>query len=73
MGDVTTLITGFPGLIASADAVDYFDHPTRFSCEHTRRDLAGSGIACPLLTTYLPTLVDVIRRHPEIDSGREQP
>lgn len=53
-----------------AETLDYFDHPTRFTCEHTRRDLAGSGIACPSLSTYLPTLVDFVRRHPEIDSGQ---
>ncbi len=54
-----------------AETLDYFDHPTRFTGEHTRRDLAGSGIACPPLSTYLPTLVDFVRRHPEIDAKQE--
>ena len=51
-----------------AEVLDYFDHPTRFTCEHTLRDLAGSGIHCPPLATYLHRLVDFVRAHPEIGS-----
>ena len=51
-----------------AETLDHFDHPTRFTGEHTRRDLADSGIVCPPLSTYLPTLLDLVRRHPEIDA-----
>lgn len=48
------------------ETLDYFDHPTRFSCEYTRRDLAGSGITCPALATYLPRLVEFVRQHPDV-------
>lgn len=47
-------------------SVDYFVHPTEYATDHTRRDLAGSGIACPPLPSYLHRLVDFAREHPEI-------
>ena len=33
------------------------------------RDLAGSGVACPAVPGYLPTLVDFMRTHPDISSA----
>lgn len=54
-------ITGMP-----PEILDYFDHPTRFTCDHTLRDLAGSGIRCPSLETYLPRLVEFVRQHPDV-------
>ena len=57
-------VSGMP-----AEVLDYFDHPTRFTCENTVRDLAGSGISCPPLAAYLPTLVDFVGEHPEIGSS----
>ncbi len=46
------------------EVLDYFDHPTLFTCDHTLRDLGGSGIRCPSLETYLPRLVEFVRQHP---------
>jgi thioester reductase-like protein len=54
-------IAGMP-----AEVLDYFDHPTTFTCVHTLRDLAGTGIGCPPLASYLPVLVEFVREHPEI-------
>jgi thioester reductase-like protein len=50
-------------------AFDHLTHPTRYLTDHTRADLDGTGIECPALPTYLPTLVDFMRRHPEVDSS----
>jgi len=47
-------------------SVDYFVHPTEYASDHTRRDLAGTGIACPPLPSYLDRLVAFAREHPEI-------
>lgn len=47
-------------------SVDYFVHPTDYATDHTRRDLAGTGIECPPLDSYLDRLVAFAREHPEI-------
>lgn len=49
-----------------AAAVDYFVQPTEYSSEHTQRDLAGTGVACPPLPSYFDRLVEFARQHPEI-------
>jgi thioester reductase-like protein len=46
-----------------ASAVDYFVHPTHYDTSATDRDLAGSGIACPPVADYLPTLVRFMTEH----------
>lgn len=51
-----------------AASVDYFVHPTAYSTENTRRDLAGTGIECPPIDSYIDRMVDFVRRHPEIGS-----
>lgn len=38
-------------------ALPYFDYPAHFATSRTTAHLAGSGIACPRLLDYLPTLV----------------
>jgi thioester reductase-like protein len=50
-------------------AFPYFSHPTRYASENTRRDLAGSGIACPPLASYIDQLVAYIRQHPNVPSS----
>jgi thioester reductase-like protein len=52
-----------------ADAVDYFVHPTHYDTAATERDLAGSGIACPPVADYLPTLVAFMTAHREAEVG----
>ncbi len=50
-----------------AETVAYMNHEVIFDTENTDRLLAGTGIACPDLFTYLPVLVDYVRRYPEKD------
>src|SRR5690606_15339559 len=52
-----------------AEAVEYFVHPTHYDTTNTDRDLAGSGIACPRVPDYLPTLVRFFLEHREADVG----
>jgi thioester reductase-like protein len=52
-----------------ADAVRYFVHPTHYDTTNTERDLAGSGIACPPVADYLPTLVGFMQDHRDADLG----
>ncbi|TVR27607.1 MAG: NAD-dependent epimerase/dehydratase family protein [Nitriliruptor sp.] len=58
----TTLI-GVP-----AELLDYFVNPTHFLTDHTRADLAGTGIACPPFRSYAHRIIDFMRTHPEISS-----
>jgi thioester reductase-like protein len=48
------------------EALEYFAHPTRYRCDNTLRDLAGSGIACPPFASYAHNLVNFVRQHPDI-------
>jgi thioester reductase-like protein len=52
-----------------ASAVEYFVHPTHYDTTATERDLAGSGIACPPVPAYLPTLVRFMAEHRDADLG----
>jgi thioester reductase-like protein len=47
-------------------AVDYFAHPTLYTCVRTLADLEGSGLKAPPLPTYVDRLVDFVRRNPAI-------
>ena len=47
--------------------VDYVtNHSTHYTCENTLRDLAGTGIACPPLESYVENLVAFMQAHPDI-------
>jgi thioester reductase-like protein len=50
-------------------AIDYFAHPTHYTCESTLEDLEGSGLQVPPLSSYVDRLVDFVRHHPEIGSN----
>lgn len=50
-------------------AVDYFAHPTHYTTHNTERDLSGTGLEVPRLQSYLPTLIQFVRDHPDIDSA----
>lgn len=52
-----------------ASAVEYFVHPTHYDTANADRDLAGSGVACPRVPDYLPTLVEFMRTHADADQG----
>ncbi len=49
-----------------SSSVDYFAHPTHYTCHNTLRDLEGSGIAAPPFPSYVERLMDFVRAHPEI-------
>ena len=51
------------------EAIDYFVQPTRYDTANGIADLAGTGVACPPLASYLPALVAFVRAHPEIGSA----
>lgn len=73
LGPAKFAIDHLPGVyrlmqIPSA-AIDYFVHPTHYTSDQTRADLAGSGIAVPRFTSYLPQLIRFVREHPEIGSA----
>lgn len=53
--------TGIP-----AEAMAYFAHPTRYGTRATEAALEESGLRCPRLAEYLPTLVEFVRAHPEV-------
>jgi thioester reductase-like protein len=57
----------FVGIPASA--VEYFAHPTHYDTGEADRDLAGSGIACPAVADYLPTLVRFMTDHRDANVG----
>ena len=50
----------------SPESIDYFTHPTDYTCDNTLRDLAGTGISCPPFRDYASVLVRFMREHPEI-------
>ena len=57
-------LTGIP-----PDSVDYFVHPTHYTCANTLADLAGTGIAAPPFPSYVGRLVEFVREHPEISAS----
>jgi nucleoside-diphosphate-sugar epimerase len=49
--------------------IDYFVHPTEYSCANTLADLASSGLKVPPFAAYVECLVDFVRNHPTIGSA----
>ena len=45
------------------ELIDYFDHHSHYDGTHTRAALEGTGIKCPSLPDYAPTMVEYARRH----------
>jgi len=52
-----------------SSTVDYLTHPTHYLTTNAVEDLDGTGITCPSVPDYLPTLVAFMRAHPEISSA----
>jgi thioester reductase-like protein len=50
------------------EALDYFTHPTTYVAPNARRDLAGSGIACPPFESYVERLAAFVRDNPRVGS-----
>lgn len=72
LGPAHALVGAVPGLERllglPAEALDYFASPTTYSTANTTADLAGTGLVCPPFESYAGTLLDYMRRHPEIDA-----
>lgn len=51
------------------EALDYFTHPTFYTCNNALADLAGSGIRCPAFSEVAPRLVRFMREHPEVNAA----
>ena len=49
--------------------IDYFVHPTRYDTRNAQADLAGSGIACPPLSSYVDRLVAFVRQNPGVGAA----
>ena len=49
--------------------LDYLDLPTTYLTTNAQRDLAGTGVRCPPVDTYLPRLVEYVREHPTVASA----
>src|SRR5690606_36045865 len=47
------------------ESVIYFNHDVLYDTENQRRLLEGTGVSCPDLLSYLPTLVDYVKAHPD--------
>ncbi len=66
-------IDKIPGVYAlmriPSSTVDYLTQPTHYLTQNTTADLDGSGVTCPAVPSYLPTLVDFMRAHPDISSA----
>ncbi|MBU6155046.1 MAG: SDR family oxidoreductase [Bdellovibrionales bacterium] len=63
-------LAGIPGLEAwlgiPRSSLDYFVHPTSYDVSQTMRALRGSGIQCPLFSSYVKTLVDYRVKNPDL-------
>lgn len=63
-------IPGVYGLMRiPAATVDYMSHPTHYLTSNTQADLAGSGIVCPDVRSYLPALVEFMKANPDVSSA----
>jgi thioester reductase-like protein len=51
------------------ELLDYYTHPALYTEANTRLDLSGSGIELPMISRYLPRLVEFCRNHRDIGSG----
>lgn len=48
------------------EGIDYFNHPATYPSDHTQAHLEGTGIHCPAFSTYVQTLVDFVKAHPDV-------
>ncbi|HVO19812.1 MAG TPA: SDR family oxidoreductase [Anaeromyxobacter sp.] len=49
--------------------VDYFVQPTHYDTRNAQADLAGAGIACPPLASYVDRLVAFVRQNPGVGAA----
>jgi thioester reductase-like protein len=67
-----TILESIPGLAAASGiepaAIDYFWHPTIYTNETTRAVLGDAALP-PRFETYVETLVEYVREHPDLDDA----
>jgi thioester reductase-like protein len=72
VGPVRRALESVPGLAGTLGVepavLDYFVHPTSYTCGNAVRDLRGSGVACPPFESYADALVRFFREHPEVSA-----
>jgi thioester reductase-like protein len=65
-------VSSIPGLERwmgiPSSALDYFVHPTNYDVTQTLTHLEGSGIHCPVFSSYSQVLVDYMKQHPGVRS-----
>jgi len=62
--------TGVGRLIGIApELVDYFDQPSQYDSTNLQVALDGTGITCPSLADYAPTMVEYLRQHADTRSS----
>ncbi|HMB52917.1 MAG TPA: SDR family oxidoreductase [Thermoanaerobaculia bacterium] len=47
------------------ETIVYANHPVAYDTQNTLGALEGTGVECPSIATYLPTLIQYVREHPE--------
>jgi uncharacterized protein YbjT (DUF2867 family) len=47
------------------ETIVYANHQVAYDVQNTLDALEGTGVECPSITTYLPTLIQYVREHPE--------
>jgi thioester reductase-like protein len=47
------------------ETVVYANHDVRYDVQNTLDALEGTGVECPPIHSYLPTLIDYVRHHPD--------
>ncbi len=52
-----------------AESVNYFNHPTTYTCENTIQDLMGTGIYCPPFESYMPVIYNFMLANSTISSA----
>ncbi len=52
----------------SPELIDYFDHPAHYDTSKIQAALEGSGIECPQLPEYAPTMVEFMQKHEDVGS-----
>lgn len=73
LGMLKSIVGSVPGLERivglPAEALDYFDAPSRYPTTNTVKALEGTGVTCPPFADYAATLLDYMTKHPEINAS----
>jgi hypothetical protein len=47
------------------ETIVYANHPVAYDAQNTLGALEGTGVECPSIAGYLPTLIQYLREHPD--------